>query len=151
MRNVHRLSRILLTCPAQISFRILSYSIMSVTVGFSLIFTRCLFFCPGMWCLTHCFPSLFVRLLASSLLVWCPWFCAVCYCWKYAWVVDLSLQACSNVWMSLKTSPRFANAIHPALILLWISLSWFCVSGGVSLSKEDVAFNDLDLSVVDIY
>ena len=23
---------------------------------------RCLFFCPGMWCLTYSFPSLFVRL-----------------------------------------------------------------------------------------
>jgi len=27
-------------------------------------------FCPGMWCLTYSFPSLFVRLLACSLLGW---------------------------------------------------------------------------------
>jgi len=57
---------------------------------------RYLFFCSGMWCLTYSFPSLFVWLLVCSLLGW--WVpCAVFHCWKYAWVVDLSLQACSNI------------------------------------------------------
>ena len=37
IRSVHRLSRILLTCPAHIHFRLLTCSIMSVTLVFSLI------------------------------------------------------------------------------------------------------------------
>ena len=37
IRNVHRLSCILLTCPARVHFRLLTCSTMSVTFVFSLI------------------------------------------------------------------------------------------------------------------
>ena len=50
----------------------------------------------------------------------------------------------------LNLSRCLANAVHPARILLLISLSCFFFSGVVSLSQVDVAFNVLDLSVVDI-
>ena len=94
IRSVHWLSHILLTCPAHVHFRLLTCSIKSVTF----VFVRSLFFYPGMWCLTYSFPSLFVGLLAYYLLVWwVPMFRAVYHCWTYAWVVDLSLQACPNV------------------------------------------------------
>ena len=41
------------------------------------------------------------------------------------------------------------NAVHPAVIQLCLVL--VLVFGAVSLSQVDVAFNVLDLSVVDIY
>ena len=63
---VHRLSRVLLTCPAQVQFRLLT---CSVTFVFSL--TKMFVFCPGMWCLTYTFPSVFVRLLVCSLFPRC--------------------------------------------------------------------------------
>ena len=52
--------------------------------------------------------------------------------------------------LALKMSRFLASAVHPAVILLSISLSWFFVSGGISLFQIGVAFKDLDLSVVDI-
>ena len=65
-RSVHRLSRFLQTCPAQVRFRLPTCSITSVTFVFSL--TQMFVFCPGMGNLTYYLPSLFVRLLAYSLL-----------------------------------------------------------------------------------
>ena len=52
------------------------------------------FFLPGVWYSTY-FLSIFVYAAASLFFVWVA--SAVCHCWKYAWVVGLSLQACSNV------------------------------------------------------
>ena len=68
IRSVHRLSRFLLTCAAQVHFWLLTCPITSVTFVFSL--THMFVFCPDMWCLTYSFPSLIVRLLACSLLGW---------------------------------------------------------------------------------
>ena len=52
--------------------------------------------------------------------------------------------------LSLKTSRRMANAVHPVVILLLISLSWL-LSLVLHLSQVSVAFNVNDLSVVDLY
>ena len=67
-RNDYRLSHILLTCPAQTHFCLLTCSIMPMTFVFSL--TRTHFFYSAMWCSTYSFPSLFVLLPACSLLGW---------------------------------------------------------------------------------
>ena len=83
--NVHRLSCILLTCPAQVHFRLLICSIkMFVFLSWYVI-------------LTYSFPCLFVRLLVGLCLGGeCACFRTVSRCWTYTRVVDLSLQACSN-------------------------------------------------------
>ena len=58
------------------SWRALSMStsvfwlVQSCLLLLSCLLPRCLFFCPKVWCLTFSFPSLFVRLLACSLLGW---------------------------------------------------------------------------------
>ena len=48
-----RPSRILLTCAAQVHFRLQTCSVTSV------LLPRCLIFCPGMWCLIYSFLSLY--------------------------------------------------------------------------------------------
>ena len=75
-------------------------------------------------------------------------FRAVCHCWKYAWVVDVSLEACSNVTFEDvavlgKCRPSGRDSSLNLLVLVF-------VSGAVSLSQVDAAFNVIDLSVGDI-
>ena len=62
--------------------------------------------------------------------------------------IDLSLQACSNVTLEdvavlVKSSPPGRDSSLNLHVLVF-------VSGVVSLSQVDVAFNVLDLSVIDI-
>ena len=88
-----------------------------------------------------------MRLLACSLGGKCPCFRAVCHCWKYARVVDLSLQACPSVTIEDvavlgECCPSGRDSSLNLLVLVF-------VSGAVSLSQEDVAFNVLGLCVVD--
>ena len=77
----------------------------------------------------------------------CPCFRAVRHCWKCAWVVDLSLQACSSVTLEDvavlgECCPSGRGCSLNLLVLVF-------ASGAVSLSQVDVAFSVLDLSVVD--
>ena len=62
-------------------------------------------------------------------------------------------MGCRRVFLSrvlpLKMSRCLANAVHPAVILLCISLSWF-LSLALYLCPSYIAFNVLDLSVVGI-
>ena len=67
IRSVHRLSRMLLTYPAQV--RHLGCSITSVTFVFS-ITQMFVFLSQYLICLTYFIPSSFVRLVACSLLGW---------------------------------------------------------------------------------
>ena len=89
IRSVRRLSHILLTCPAQVHFRLLICSITSLTIVFSL--TQTFIF------LSRYVMIIFVCMAAILFGCECPGFRAVCHCWKYARVVDLSLQAYPNV------------------------------------------------------
>ena len=80
----------------------------------------------------------------------CPCSRAVCHCWKYPRVVDLSLQACFNVTYEdvAVLGECCLSGCDSSLNLLVL----FCfISVAVSLSQVDVAFNVLDLSVVDIF
>ena len=88
IRDVYRLSCILVACPDRFHFNDV----------YDLVFflPKCLFFCPGMLCLTYLFPSSFVRLVLC-LVGEGLWFWAVCHCLEYAWVVELCLQADSIV------------------------------------------------------
>ena len=87
-----------------------------------------------------------MRLLACSLLGWCcPCFRAVCHCWKFACVVDLSLQAWSIVTLEYvavlgECRPSGRDTSLNLLALVFIA-------GVVSLSHVDVVFNVLDLIV----
>ena len=68
---------------------------------------------------------------------------------SYAYIVDLSLQACSNVTLEDvavlgKCCPSGGNSSVNLLLLVF-------VSDAVSLSQVDAAFNVLELTVVDIY
>ena len=147
VRIVHRLSRILVTCPAQVHF--VFWLVKSFLWPLSFLLPICLFLYPGMGCLTYSFPSLFVPLLACFLLGWwMPIFCAVWHRWKYAWIVDLSLQARYNVTVE---NVAVLGECNPSDRDSWISLSCFFVFDVVSLSLVNVTFNVFDLSVVDIY
>ena len=94
-RSVHRLSRILLTCLAQDHFGLLTCSITSVTLAVS--FTQ-IFVFLSRYVMFNILLSNYV-FAPGRLFMFrreCPCFRAVCHCWKYAWVVDFSFQACSN-------------------------------------------------------
>ena len=77
----------------------------------------------------------------------CPCFRAVCLCWKHACVVDLSHQACSNLTLENVAMPGCPSGRDSSLNLLVLVF----ISGAISLSQRDIAFNVRDLSVVDIY
>ena len=132
-------------CPAQPGSTSVFSLVQSDLWPLFFLFPRCLFFSPGMWCLTNLFPSLIVRLLACSLLDRLVPMFLHRHCWKYAWGVDLSLQACSNV--TLEDVAVLGECCPSGRDS---SLNLLLVSGAVSLSQVDVAFNALDLSVVDI-
>ena len=71
------------------------------------------------------------------------------HCWKYARVLDLSFQACSNVTledvaMLGECCPSGRDSYLNLLVLVF-------VSGAVSVPCRCIAFNVLDLCVVDIY
>ena len=144
IRTVHRLSRILLTCPAQVHFRLLTCSITSVTFVFSF---------------THMFVFLYRYVMFNILLS--IFVCAATSLF-FAWMVSahvsapyviagsthelqfLSLQACSNV--TLEDVAVLGECYDSSFNLLGLVF----VSGAVSLSQVDVSFNVLDLKVVDI-
>ena len=73
----------------------------------------------------------------------CPCLHAVCHYWKYARVVDLFLQARSNVTVFGECCPSGHDSSLNLIVLV-------VVAGVVSLSQVDVAFNVLYLSGVDI-
>ena len=64
--SVHRLSRILMTCPAQVHFLLLTYSIMSVTFNFSL--TQMFFLSLNV--MFNILLSIFVCAAASLFFAW---------------------------------------------------------------------------------
>ena len=73
----------------------------------------------------------------------------MCHCWKYAEVVDLSIQACSNVTLEdvallSECCPSGYDSSLNLIVLVF-------VSDAVSPSHIDKALNVLDLGVVDIY
>ena len=76
-------------------------------------------------------------------------FRALRHCWKYTLVVNLFLHACYNVTLEdvAVLGDSFPSDRDPSLNLLVLVF----VSGAISLSQVDVAFNVLNLSVVDIY
>ena len=84
-------SRIQLTYPAQVHFYLLICSITSMTIVFSLIQMTVYFSVPV------CYGYSFHLCLCGCWVFLCPYFSAVCHCWKYVRVIDLSLQAGSNV------------------------------------------------------
>ena len=144
IRSVRRLSRILLTYSAQVHFRLLTCSVTSLIFVFSL--TQAFIFLSRY---VMSFPSLFVWLLACLLGGVCQCFRAVYHCWKYARVVDVSLQAYPNAMLEDlavlgECSPPDRDSSLNLLVLVF-------GSGAVSLSQADVAFNVLDPSVVEIY
>ena len=93
-----------------------------------------------MWCLTYSFPSLFVQLLACSLLGWwVPMFLRRISLLEVCMSCDLSLQACSNVTLEDvavlgECCPSGHDSSLNLLVLVFIS-------GAISLSQVDVAFN----------
>ena len=101
----------------------------------------CLFSYPDVCFLSryvmfNIFLSIFVC-AAAGLFFACPCFRAVCHCWKYAWVVDLSLQACPSVTFedSGVLSECCPSDRDSSLNLLFLCF----VSGAVSLFQVDVA------------
>ena len=145
-RNVHRLSRILLTCPAQVHFRLLTFSITSVSFVLSL---------------TQVFAFLF-RYVTFNILL--SIFVCAAATLIFAWVVsahvsalnviagsthELSLQACPNVTLEYvvvlgECCPTCCDISLSLFVLVF-------VSGAVSQSQVDVAFNVLDVGAVDKY
>ena len=126
IRCVHRLSRILLTCPAQVHFRVLTRSIRFVTFVFSL--TQMSVFL-SQYVMFNILLSIFVRLLA----------CVVYLSFKarsYVTLEDIAVHG--------ESCPSGRDSSLNLLVLDFFS-------GAVSLSHLDVAFNAIDLSVVDIY
>ena len=78
----------------------------------------------------------------------CPCFLALCHWWKYACVVDLALQECSKVTLD---DVEVLGECCPSCYDFYLNIIVLViVSGAVSLSQVDVAFNVLDLSVIDI-
>ena len=75
----------------------------------------------------------------------CPCFRAVCHCWKYARVVDLSLQAYPNI--TLEHGAVFGECCPSGRDSSFNLLVLVFVSDTVSLSQVDV----LDLGVVHTY
>ena len=76
----------------------------------------------------------------------CPCFRAVCHCWKYAWIVDLSLQVCPCITLEniAVLGECFPSGRESSLNLIVFVFA----SGAVSLSQIDVGFNVLDLGIV---
>ena len=113
IRSVHRLFGIILTCPAQVLFRLVTCSIMSVTFVFSL--TQMLVFLPR-YVMFNILRSNFVFAAASLFFVW-----VVSFHVSAPYVAARStyeLQTCHVKYMSLKMSRCLAKAVHPAVILL---------------------------------
>ena len=75
----------------------------------------------------------------------CSHLIAVCHCWKYASVGDLSLHACSNVTLEgvAVLGECCPSGRDSSLKLLVFDF----IAGALSLSQVDVAFNVLDLDV----
>ena len=122
-RSVHRLSHILLTCPAQVHFLLQTCSITSVT--FVLFLTQ-MFVFLSRYVMFNIFLSILVCVAASLF---------------FAWVVRANVSAPHVIagsmhelmtclfkhvpMLPLKISRCLTNAVHPTVILLLISLSWF--------------------------
>ena len=84
-RSVHRLSRILLTCPAQVHFRLLTCSITSVTFVFSL---------------TPMFVFLSRYVMFNILLS------------MFVWVAAIELVLCSGVSVHVSATYVIADSTH---------------------------------------
>ena len=67
IHSVHQLSRIKLTCPAQVHFRLLTCSIMAVTLGLSLS-QMFVFLCR--YVMFNIFLSIFACVAASLFFAW---------------------------------------------------------------------------------
>ena len=134
-------------CPAQIHFRLRICSITSVTFVFSLtqIFVPDVMFDILLSISFFAAARLFFAWVVSAH-VSTPYVIAGS---THAWIVDLSLQAYTNITLEdvavLGECCPFGSDSSLNLIVLVL------VSGGVSLRQVDVAFNIFDLSVVDIY
>ena len=116
IRSVHRLSRILLTCPVQVHFRLLNCSITSVTFVFSL--TQ-MFTFPSQYVMFNILLSIFVCAAACSFFA--------CVVSARDSVPYVSAGSTHKLWtclfkhvpmLPLKKSRCLANAVHPAVILL---------------------------------
>ena len=71
------------------------------------------------------------------------------HCWKYACVVDISLQTCSNVTLEdVAVLGEYCPSGRDSSLNLIVLI---VVSGAVSLSQVDIAFNILHLSDIGIY
>ena len=124
--SVNRLSRILLTCPVQVHFRLLTCSITSVTFAFFNPYVLCV---SGMECLTYSFPSVSVRLLVCSLLGWwMPMFS------RYMSLMEIHMS-CRLLFkrvamLPLKMSRCLVNAAH--LVVIFVEYPclglWCCIS-----------------------
>ena len=129
MRGVHRLSRILLTCPAQAHFRLRTF--------FHHVCDLCHFSYSDVcflsrYVMINILLSIFVCAAAS-----CPRITAVCHCWKYARVIDLSLQAYSNVTLKDVTvlGECCPSGRDSSLNLIWTFSIWVLLTYiGVSFS-----------------
>ena len=148
IRNIHRFCRILLTCPAQVHFRLLTCSITSVTFVFSL--TQMFAFLSP-YVIFNIPLSIFVCVVASLFFAW-----LVSVHASAPYVIAGStheLQTCffNHVPLVPLIMSRFLTNFFPSgrdsslnlLVLVY-------VTGAVSLSQVGVAFNVLDLSVFDI-
>ena len=137
--DTHCPTRILLTCPAQVHFGLLICSITSVTFVFSL--TQVFVFLSR-HAMFNILLSIFVCAAANVFFAWLV-SAHVSAPYDIAWVVDLSLQACSSVTLEDVTvhgecCPSGRDSALNLLVLV-------VVSGAVSLSHVFVAFNVHDL------
>ena len=110
--NVRQLSHILLMCPAQVHFHLLTCSVTSVSFVFSL-------------------TQMFVFLFQHNIMMFVCAAASLFFAWLISAHVSVPLL---EVRMNCKLISscmfqcypwRCANAVHPAVILLWIYLSWF--------------------------
>ena len=80
--------------------------------------------------------SIFVCAAAGVFFVWHD-LCAICHCWKYTRVVDLSLQACSNVSLANvavfgQCCPNGRDSSSKLLVLILSFVLYFCSSQIIS-------------------
>ena len=89
---------------------------------------------PAPYVMFNILLSILVCAAASLFFAWVVSACfrAVCHCWKYAYVVDLPLQACSNVTLEdVALLGECCPSGHDSSLNL---LDLVFVSGAVSLS-----------------
>ena len=129
IRSVHRLPRIQLTCPTQVHFRLLTCSVTSVIFVFSL---------TQIFVFLSFFLSLFVQLLACSLIAWwVPMFprrrflLGVCMSYRrvFSSMSRCYPSRCLGAWRMLSIRPWFFFIVSPCLgfcVLCCISVPGRC-------------------------